>query len=125
MRKKIIFAAACALAGLAAPALAQDFDIMQFADTNSDGKVTVEEYAAMSEQGWGFFSQGAESVKLADLDPMAKGAFAGIAPDANGVVTHAAYTAAVPARFKAADKDGNGSLSKAELEATMGPPPAA
>lgn len=125
MRKNTMIAIACALAGVAAPVLAQDFDIMEFADANKDGKVSVEEYAAMSEQGWGFFSQGAESVKLADLDPMMKGAFAGIAPDANGAVTHAAYTAAVPGRFKAADKDGNGSLSKEELQATMGPPPAA
>ncbi len=125
MRKNFTIAVACALAGFAAPAIAQDFDIMGFADTNKDGKVSVEEYAAMSEQGWGFLSQGAESVKVADLDPMMKGAFAGIALDANGAVTHAAYTAAVPARFKAADKNGDGSLSKEELTATMGPPPAA
>jgi len=125
MRSNITIAAAIlALAGVSAPALAQDFDIMQFADTNADGKVTIEEYGAMSEQGWGFFSQGAESVKVADLDPMAKSAFNGITPDASGSVTHAAYTASVPARFKAADKDGNGSLSKAELEATMAPPAA-
>ncbi len=125
MRSNITLAVtAFVLAGLSVPVLAQDFDIMEFADTNKDGKVSPEEYAAMSEQGWGFFSQGAESVKLADLDPMAKGAFAGITPDANGAVTHAAYTAAVPGRFKAADKDGNGSLSKEELTATMGPPAA-
>lgn len=120
--RRFIIVSAVAIAALGAPALAQDFDIMQFADTNSDGKVSSEEYAAFSEQGWGFFAQGADSVKVAELDAMAQGAFNGITPDADGVVTHAAYTAAIPARFKAADKDGNGALNEAELTATMGPP---
>ena len=120
-----IAAATLAVAGLAAPALAQDFDLMQFADTNTDGKVTAEEFAAFQEQGWGFLSQGAESIKLADVMPEMKAAFNGITPDANGVITHAAYTAAVPAKFKAADKNGDGSLSKEELTALFPAPPAA
>lgn len=119
-----VAAAAIAVAGLAGPAAAQDFDLMQFADTNTDGKVSLEEFAAFSEQGWGFLSQGAESVKVAELDPMMQGAFNGIAPDADGVVTHAAYTAATPGRFKGLDKDGDGSLTKAELDAMMAPPAA-
>lgn len=119
-----IAAAVLATASLAGPAAAQDFDLMQFADTNTDGKVSVEEFAAFQEQGWGFISQGAESIKIADLDPMMQGAFAGITPDANGAVTHAAYTAGVPDRFKKADKDGNGSLSKEELTAMFAPPAA-
>jgi hypothetical protein len=51
--------------------------------------------------------------------------FAGITPDANGNITHAAYTAAVPAKFKTADKNGDGSLSKEELLALFPAPPAA
>jgi hypothetical protein len=120
---RIIFTAAIvAAATVIAPANAQDFDLMQFADTNTDGKVSLEEFAAFSEQGWGFFAQGAESVKVAELDDMAKGAFQGITSDANGVVTHAVYSAASPGRFKALDKDGDGTLNKAELDAMMAPP---
>ena len=122
MRKIIITAATALTMGLAAPAMAQDFDLMQFADTNADGKVSSEEFAAFAEQGWGFISQGAESIKVADLDPMAKGAVNGITPDASGVITHAAYTAATPARFKGLDKNADGSLSKEELTAMMAPP---
>ena len=119
MRKLMIFAIAAA--SLSGAAVAQDFDLMQFADTDSNGKVSAEEYAAFVEQGWGFISQGAESVKVADLDPMMQGAFSGVPVNAEGVITHAAYTAATPDRFKAADKDGDGSLSKEELTATMAP----
>jgi Ca2+-binding EF-hand superfamily protein len=123
MRRTTIIAA-IAIAALAAPAIAQDFDLMGFADTDNNGKVSAEEFAAFQEQGWGFLSQGAESVKLADVQPQMKAVFNGVTPDANGVITHAAYTASVPARFKAADKDGDGSLSKAELEALFPAPPA-
>jgi hypothetical protein len=123
MRRTTIIAA-IAIAALAAPAIAQDFDLMGFADTDKNGKISAEEFAAFQEQGWGFISQGAESIKLADVQPQMKAVFNGIAPDASGAITHAAYTAGVPARFKAADKDGDGSLSKAELEALFPPPPA-
>lgn len=127
MRSIICIAAAALVMGATAPALAQggDFDLMGFADTNQDGKVSAEEFAAFQEQGWGFISQGAESVKAADIQPMMKAAFDGIAPDASGNITHAAYTAATPAKFKAADKNGDGSLSKEELLALFPAPPAA
>jgi Ca2+-binding EF-hand superfamily protein len=123
--RRITIIAAVALAALAAPAIAQDFDLMGFADADKNGKVSAEEFAAFQEQGWGFFSQGAESIKLADIMPEMKAAFNGITADANGVITHAAYTAAVPAKFKAADKNGDGSLSKEELTALFPAPPAA
>lgn len=109
------------LAGLTAPALAQEFDLMGFADTNSDGKVTTEEFTAFQGQGWQFASQGAEKVKPGDLDPMMQPMMAGITPDAEGYVTAAAFTAYIPTRFKNADKDGDGALSKAELEASVMP----
>ena len=111
-----------ATAGFLGAAQAQDVDLMQYADPNGDGKVTMEEYTSFSDQGWGFFSQGADKVKVADLDDMAKGAFNGVAPDANGFVTKDAYMAAVPARFKSADKNGDGVLNAAELNSTMKPP---
>jgi hypothetical protein len=107
--------------GVTGSAWAQDMDLMQFADPDGDGKVTLAEFTSFSEQGWGFFSQGADKVKVADLDPMAKPAFVGVTPDAEGFVTKAAYMAAVPARFKAADKDGDGVLSAAELNGSMKP----
>ncbi len=78
---------------VAAIGLAGDFDLMGIRGTPTrTGKISAEEFAAFQEQGWGFFSQGAESVKVADLQPMAKPSFDGIAPDANGAITHAAYT---------------------------------
>jgi hypothetical protein len=110
-----------ALVVFGTPAFAQDMDLMQFADPNGDGKVTPEEFAAFREQGWNYFSQGAEKVKVADLDPMAKGAFIGVTPDADGYVTRAAYLAATPARFKAADKNGDGVLDRDELNNSVKP----
>ncbi len=111
-----------ATAGFLGAAQAQDIDLMQYADANMDGKVTIEEYTAFSDQGWGFFSQGADKVKAATLEEPAKSAFSGITPDANGDVTKEAYMAGVPARFKAADKNGDGTLNAAELNSTMKPP---
>lgn len=93
----------------------QPMDLMSLADANSDGKVTLEEYQAFTEQGWGFVSQGADKVKIADLDDQAKLAFFGIQPDAEGYVTHKMYTDAAPSRFKLFDADKNGSLNADEL----------
>lgn len=121
MRLRFAAILAAATICLSASVHAQDIDLMQFADPDGDGKVTMAEFTAFSEQGWGFFSQGADKVKIADLDPMAKPAFVGVTPDADGYVTKAAYMAAVPARFKAADKNGDGVLSAAELNASMKP----
>ncbi len=111
-----------ASAGFVGAVQAQDVDLMQYADADMDGKVTLAEYTQFSDQGWSFVSQGADKVKVADLDDMAKGFFIGITPDANGEITKVAYMAAVPARFKAADKNGDGVLNAAELNATMQPP---
>jgi len=121
MRLKLaLIASAVAMVALSAPASAQ-MDMMQFADPNGDGKVTAEEFTAFREGGWNFFSQGAEKVKLADLDEMGKGAFAGIKPDADGTVTKAAYMAVTADRFKAADKNGDGTLDRDELNNSMKP----
>ena len=123
MRLAIVIAAfAMTAAGLAGQALAQDVDLMQYADGNSDGKVTLEEFTTFSQQAWMFAAMDADKVKLADVDPMAKGVFAGVTPDADGVVTKAAFMAGVPDRFKAADKNGDGVLSAAELNGYMTPP---
>jgi len=118
---KMGVALAIATLGMTGTAFAQDFDLMEFADGDHDGKVTPAEFAQFSEQGWNFFAQGADSVKVASLDPMAKGSFSAITPDANGVVTREVYMAAVPARFTAADKNADGTLSAAELNAAVMP----
>lgn len=115
---KIIAALAAALLGATA-AQAQDFDPMPMADTDGSGKVSLTEFLAFRETGWGFFAQGADSMKMVDVPPMAAGAFKGVTPDANGVVTHAAYTAAGEPRFKEADKDHDNALSAEELRATI------
>ena len=114
----IVVAVAFAFAGVAVHAQGPEaaaMDLMPLADTNQDGKVTPEEYKAFTEQGWGFVSQGADKVKVADLDPQAQLAFFGITPDAQGYVTHKAYLDAAPARFALLDADKNGSLDSAEL----------
>ena len=103
-------------------AQAQDFDLMQYADADHDGKVTMEEFTAFTAQGWDFIAMGAAKVKLSEVDPMFKGAFNGAKADADGFVSKEAYMAAAPARFKAADKNGDGVLNAAELNASMGPP---
>lgn len=121
--KKVFWGGLALLA--AVPAAAQDApDMMQFFDPNGDGKVTLEEYTAAMDGAWGFFSQGADKVKVADLQPMAKPAFTGVTPAADGTVDKPAFLAVVPAKFKAADKNGDGALTKEELMASMGPPPA-
>ena len=112
----LTLAAAATAAHAQAPELqAQAVDLMAMADADQDGKVTPEEYLKFSEAGWGFVSQGADKVKVADLDSQAQLAFFGIQPDANGMVTHKMYIDAVPARFKLFDADKNGSLNADEL----------
>ena len=98
-----------------APELQQQIDLMQLADANGDGKVTLEEYQAFTEQGWSYVSQGQDKVKLSDLDDQAKLAFFGIQPDAQGFVTHKMYLDAAPVRFKLFDTDKNGSLNADEI----------
>ena len=117
--EKIVGAAAAAFLCVAAPALAQDVDVMQYADGNGDGKVTPEEYTAFLGQAWDYLMQNAEKVKVANADPQAKPLLAGITPDANGEVTKAAFLAAAPAKFKLADKNGDGTLDSAELNGSM------
>jgi hypothetical protein len=117
MRSLIIVAALFA----AAPAVAQDFNPMEFADTNSDGKVSLDEYQNFSAQGWNFMGQGADKLKPASLDPMMQAAFRGVTVDAEGYVTKDAYLGSVPTRFKAADKNADNALDSAELMATFQP----
>ena len=118
MRKMI--AAAALIAGMAVlGGQARAQDLMSFADTNNDGKVSLEEYKAFLDQGWMFIAMGADKVKLVDVDPMYKGAFKGVPVDAQGNVTQAAWTGSAEARFKAADKNGDGFLSADELTASM------
>ena len=122
MRKMLAVAALIAATTVLA-GRAQAQDLMSFADANMDGKVSLEEYKAFRAQGWMFIGMGAEKVKLADVDPMFKGAFTGVPVDADGYVTEAAWNASAEPRFKAADKNGDGFLGAEELNAAMGGPP--
>lgn len=119
MRLIRILGVAAALVFTTATAMAQDVDVMQYADTNGDGKVTQEEYTAFLGQAWDYLMQSADKVKPADVDPMAKGLIAGVQPGPDGYITKAAFLAAAPAKFKAADKNGDGVLDAAELNASM------
>jgi len=121
--RQIALALTFTAAVIGSAAMAQDFDLMAIADANSDGKVTIEEYTAFSEAGWGFVSQGQTKVKVAELDPQAQLAFFAIQPDAEGYVSKEMYLAAVPARFKLFDADGNGSLDADELNGRRLQPP--
>ncbi len=114
----ILIAVAALLAGAAAQAQGPEaaaMDLMPIADTNQDGKVTLDEYKAFTAAGWGFVSQGADKVKVADLDAQGQLAFFGITPDAQGYVTQKAYLDAAPARFALFDANKNGSLDSAEI----------
>ena len=118
---RLIMIVGISAAGLlwASSAMAQDANVMQYADTNSDGKVTVEEYAAFLGTAWNYFTQSAEKAKPADLDPTGKALVSGVTPDASGMVTREALLAAAPAKFKAADKNGDGVLDASELNGSM------
>jgi Ca2+-binding EF-hand superfamily protein len=118
---KMIAAATLLAATTLAGGRAQAQDIMSFADTNMDGKVSVEEYKAFLVQGWMFIAMGADKVKLSEVDPMFKPAFTGVPVDAQGFVTEAAWNGSADARFKAADKNSDGSLNADELNASMAP----
>ena len=122
MRKMIAVAALVAATTMAVGS-ARAQDLMSFADADMDGKVSLTEYKAFLVQGWMFIAMGADKLKLADVDPMFKGAFAGVPVDAQGYVTEAAWNGSAEARFKAADKNNDGSLSADELTAAMGGPP--
>jgi hypothetical protein len=116
MRSTILIAAAAGLAAVGTSVSAQEaMDLMGFADTNQDGKVSPEEYKAFSEQGWGFVSQGKDKVKVAELDEMGQMAFFGITPDAEGFVTQQMYLDAIPTRFEMFDQDKDGALNADEL----------
>jgi Ca2+-binding EF-hand superfamily protein len=120
--RKWIAAAAVLAAATVMVGRAEAQDLMMFADTNMDGKVSPEEYKAFLEQGWMFIAMGADKVKLADVDPMFKGAFTGVPVDGEGFVTQAAWNGSADTRFKAADKNADGSLNTEELTAAMGGP---
>jgi len=121
--RKWIAAAAVLAAATVMVGRAEAQDLMSFADTNMDGKVSLDEYKAFLEQGWMFIAMGADKVKLADVDPMFKAAFTGVPVDAEGYVTQAAWNGSAEPRFKAADKNSDGSLNAEELTASMGGPP--
>jgi len=125
MRKIIAVAALLAGATMAGVTMtagrAQAQDIMSFADTNMDGKISPDEYKAFLAQSWMFIAMGSDKVKVADMDPMFKGAFAGVPVDSSGYVTEAAWNGSAATRFKTADKNGDGFLSAEELNATMAP----
>jgi hypothetical protein len=105
-------------------------NMLAIADADKDGKVSLAEYGAFQAARWGRIAQGADKVTVASLNPMQQSAFSGIAPAADGTVGKAAFEAAVPAKFKAADKNGDGGLDQQELMASvmpmggMGRPPA-
>ena len=100
-------------------AVAQGFDFFGFADADRDGKVTLTEYGTFREGGWSYFFSGQDKVKLESANPMAKNALRGSAVDAEGSVTHEAYSAATPELFGKADTNGDGALDKAEMTAAM------
>ena len=108
---------AVTFAGGAARAQAPELqvDLMQLADADGDGKVTLEEYQKFSESGWEYISGGADKVKVANLEQSAQMAFVGIMPDKDGYVTRKMYLDAVPARFKMLDTNKDGWLSADEI----------
>lgn len=119
MRVHNVLIASAVLVGSAAAA--QDFDFFGFADTDRDGKVTLAEYSAFREGGWSYFFQGQDKVTAESADPMAKNALRGSAVDAEGNVTHQAYSDAAPALFEKADANGDGALDQQEMTAAMAP----
>lgn len=121
--KRAAAAAILILSAAIPSAYAQDFDPMEMADRNVDGKIDLNEATAFSSQGWGFADQaGAGKVKTQSLPDFLQPSFATATVDAEGFVTKDAFLAAVPGRFKTADKNTDGSLDSAEMRGFLGMP---
>lgn len=123
MKRAFVTVATLILAGAIPAAQAQDFDPMAMADTNTDSKVDLAEATSFSAQGWTFVDQsGAGKVKATEIPDFMQPSFATAKVDAEGFVTKDAFLAAVPARFKAADANADGTLNDGEMRAFLGVP---
>jgi hypothetical protein len=116
-------AVALIAAGAAAPLLAQDFDPMQWADKDHDGKVTLDEATQFTAGGWEYFVPGgADTAMKSSFPSFAEPTVRDVPAAADGTITREAYLAAVPQRFKAADANADGTLDEAETRRFIGMP---
>jgi hypothetical protein len=116
-------AAVLMAASMTTYAFCQDADI---ADFDHDGSVSLDEAKALADLSWNA------------LDPLGKGvidpakavaengataaAIGKLRPNAQGLISRDDFLAAVPARFRAADGDGDGALNPRELAAYLSAP---
>lgn len=118
---------AAALAGQAAPADqgtpgGRGAGMMMRADTNSDGKISRAEFAAMSEQRFTRMDKNGDGEVTADeLGDMAgRGPGGGVMAadtDHDGKVSHAEFTAMATARFARMDANSDGEITADEMPA--------
>jgi hypothetical protein len=101
---------------MAAPALAQEQrNLMDFADRDDDGQVTMEEYEAFSLLGWDRAMAGRKKVKFDDLDEEIRMRYGRVPLDGEGFISKQAFIRTIPARFRLLDADEDGVLSEEEM----------
>lgn len=115
--------------GLAQVRDAQADWYMRLFSRSHSGTLSLEETMGMAQMAWHMLNPDGEatiSQAVKELSPDGAAILNGVSPNAQGVYTLRDLLASVPARFRAADRDHDGSLDRAEVSAFLGfpPPPA-
>lgn len=113
-----VFAASAMLAwAIPAAAQAVQFDPTALADAEGDGLVSQDEFVAFYSIYWSLFNAGKPEVEVAKANPVIRATILGVMPDAPATVHRDDVLDAAAVRYRDADRDGDGSVTLAEMKA--------
>lgn len=108
-------------AALSAPTSAQAANpalaLVGPADAEGDGMVSQDEFTAFYSVMWDLLGGGKEEIDVGRTNPIVRAMILGVIPKATAQVSRDALLDAAPTRYRAADADGNGVVSLAEMRA--------